>query len=104
MDKLAPLWAEYRSSLPDPDASPEFMPKLWKRIEARRQETTSVFRRLAQVCVGATAVLLLLLSTLAPAVQDDVYYSSTYADVLAADHADNDLVQALPADLPGDGR
>lgn len=104
-DKLGGLFAEYREACPDPESSPQFMPNLWRKIEARRVENTSIFKRLTQVCVAATAALLILTGLLMPAVQDDeVLYSSTYADVLAADHADEVYVQALPADLAGDVR
>ena len=53
-DRLNALWAEYREATPDPEAGPDFMPKLWHKIEARRVETTSVFRRLAQSQFGST--------------------------------------------------
>ena len=37
--KLDGLMASYRQVFPDVDASPQFMPKLWQRIESRRVET-----------------------------------------------------------------
>ena len=37
------------------------MPGMWKRIEARRTATVSVFRHWAQVCVMATVALTLLI-------------------------------------------
>ncbi|MEP6963073.1 MAG: hypothetical protein ABI995_13420 [Acidobacteriota bacterium] len=100
-DKLAGLFAEYRGAFPDTDGGPEFMPKLWLKIEARRVETSSLFRHLTQLFVAATAALLILLTTVMMPASDPDLYSSTYTDVVAADHADNDYVQALPADLPG---
>ncbi|MEO8099491.1 MAG: hypothetical protein ABI811_17470 [Acidobacteriota bacterium] len=104
-DKLAGLFAEYRGTFPDTDSSPEFMPKLWQRIEARRRETTSIFRHLTQAFVAITAALLIILTTvLMPTSPDVDLYSSTYTEVVAADHADRDYVQALPADLPGEVR
>jgi hypothetical protein len=104
-DEFDGLWAEYRDACPDPELSPQFMPNLWRKIEARRVDTSSIFKRLAHVCMVGTAALLLLTTVLMPATQDDeVLYSSTYADVLAADHADEAYVDALPADLAGDLR
>jgi len=102
-DRLDALWAEYRDGTPDPEAGPNFMPQLWQKIEARRVETTSIFKRFAQACVAATAVLLILTSIMMPSSQDsEVFYSSsTYSDVLVADHVDATYVQALPTDLPG---
>ena len=97
-DRLDALWAEYREATPDTDAGPNFMPHLWQKIEARRVETTSVFRRLAQICVMATIALALVISAvLIPRSNyDEAFYSGTYVDVLAAEHS-NDYVEALPA-------
>ena len=98
-DRLDALWVEYREATPDLDASPNFMPQLWQKIEARRVETTSVFRRLAQICVMATIALTLVISAvLIPhgSNNDEVFYSGTYVDILAAEHS-NDYVEALPA-------
>jgi hypothetical protein len=100
-DKLDALWAEYREALPDPEPSSEFMPHLWKKIETRRVETTSVFRRLAQICVMATLALTLLMSVvLIPRLQNEVAYSGSYVDALADQHA-NDYADIIPV---GDAR
>ncbi len=97
-DRLDALWVEYREATPDPEASPNFMPQLWQKIEARRVETTSVFRRLAKICVMATVALALIMSVvLIPRNNnDEVFYTGTYVDILAAEHS-NDYVQVLPA-------
>ena len=97
-DRLDALWVEYREALPDPEASPNFMPQLWQKIEARRVETTSVFRRLAQICVMATVALALVISVvLIPRNNnDEAFFTGTYVDVLAAEHS-NDYVNVLPA-------
>ena len=98
-DKLDALWAEYREALPDPDASPNFMPQLWQKIESRRVETTSVFRRLAKICVMASVVLALVIGAVViphSTNNDEVFYSGTYVDILAAEHS-NDYVEVLPA-------
>ena len=96
-ERLDALFAEYREALPDPEAGADFMPKLWQKIEARRTETSWVFRRLAQICVAATVALTLLLSTVLMPTPDnsEAFYSGTYVDVLAADHA-TDYTQVLP--------
>jgi len=98
-DRLDALWAEYREAVPDPEAGPNFMPQMWQKIEARRVETTSVFRRLAQICVMATLALALVMSVvLVPhnTTTDEVFYSGTYVDALAAEHS-NDYVDVLAA-------
>jgi hypothetical protein len=85
-DKLDAVWVAYKDACPDPEASPDFMPKLWGRIEARRAATLSIFRRLSQVCVMATVALTLLMTVvLIPHLQKLPVYSATYVDVLAAD-------------------
>ena len=86
MDKLDRLWAEYRAAVPDPEAGPNFTPGLWKKIEARRTEPLSVFRRLAQVCVMTTLALALLIAVIIPTLQEDPGVAGTYVDVLAAEH------------------
>ena len=98
-DKLDALWAEYREACPDPEPTAEFMPGLWHRIEARRVATTSVFRRLAQVCVVATVALTVIMGVvLIPELQKLAVYSSNYVDVLAADHP-NTYVDILNGDI-----
>jgi hypothetical protein len=93
-DKLASLWADYRAATPDSEPGPEFLPKLWQRIDARRAEPLSIFRRLAQVCVMTTLALALLMSVLIPELQQDPGVAGSYVDVLAAEiYSDN---TALP--------
>ena len=83
-DKLDTLWAEYREACPDPEPSSNFMPGMWRRIEARRS-TTTVFRRLAQACLLGTAAAALIFSVVIPRLQRQPVYSSTYVDVLSAE-------------------
>jgi hypothetical protein len=85
---LDSLFAEYREAVPDPDPSPRFMPGLWKKIEARRTENVSVFRRLAQVCLVATAALTLAMVAITH-IQSERAYSIGYVDVLDAAHSVN---------------
>jgi hypothetical protein len=85
--KLDGLFAEYRSACPDPDGGVNFMPSLWQKIEARRNESASVFRRLAQACVLATAALTLAMVILIPHIQTEPVYTATYVDVLDAAHS-----------------
>jgi hypothetical protein len=97
-DKLNRLLVQYRDACPDVDASSDFMPNLWQKIEARRVETTGLFRRLAQICVAATAILALLITgVLMPASSASVFDSTSYVDVLAADHLSSDYAVLLPA-------
>jgi hypothetical protein len=94
-DKLDALWAEYRSVCPDPEPSANFMPALWQKIEARRIETTSVFRHTAQAWVMAALALTLLIIVLLPRLQrEPIYSANTYVEVLDDAHS-NDAVEWL---------
>ena len=85
--KVDALFAEYRSAFPELDGGVNFMPNLWQKIEARRNENVSVFRRLAQACVLATAALTLAMAILIPRIQREPVYTATYVDVLDAAHS-----------------
>jgi hypothetical protein len=85
--KLDALFAEYRGAFPDPDGGVNFIPGLWQKIEARRMESVSVFRRLAQVCVLATAAITLAMAIMIPRIQSEPVYTATYVDVLDAAHS-----------------
>lgn len=87
-DKLEALFAEYRLACPDPEPSADFMPGLWKRIDARRVATVSVFRHWAQVCVMATVALTLLIgAVLIPRFQQQTAPNSSYLEALSAEHS-----------------
>jgi len=98
-DKLDALWAEYRQAIPDPDPSASFMPGLWQRIEARRSANVKMLRRIAQVCVAATLALTVVMGVvLLPKIEHSAVYSSTYVDVIAADHP-NTYVDIFTGDI-----
>jgi hypothetical protein len=95
-DKLDALWVEYRAACPDPDPAPDFMPRLWQKIDKRRSDSARVFRRLAQVCVMATVGLTLLIgAVLIPRIQTDAFFAGTYADELAAQNVNVDYTDFL---------
>ena len=86
--QLSAMFAEYRMACPDPEPSADFMPSMWKRIEARRVATVSVFRHWAQVCVMATVALTLLIgAVLIPRLQENSASSSSYLEALSAEHS-----------------
>jgi len=104
--KLATLWMRYREACPDPEPSPEFMPELWRRIEARREATLNVlFRRWVEVCVITALALSLFVTTLlAPRWQRLPVYQSNYVDVLTAADFSEDVVALPGAEPVGDLR
>jgi hypothetical protein len=82
--ELDHLFARYRASLPDPEASVNFMPELWRRIEARQTFVTRV-KKLTQVFVAAAAAICLLFGMLLqmPVSSDTAGVRGNYVDVLA---------------------
>jgi len=56
--ELDQLFAKYKDAVPDPDASANFMPGLWQKIEARQSFTMRI-KKLTQVFVVATAAVCL---------------------------------------------
>lgn len=84
------LLAQYRGDIGEPEASVNFMPRLWQKIEAKRNLTFK-FRRLTQLFVGTAAAICLLIagvSTALPPGRASQPHGS-YLDVLA---------EAVPAD------
>jgi hypothetical protein len=55
-ERLDALFRAYREACPDRDASPNFMPNLWQRIESRQTYAFS-FRRMAGAFVTAALAL-----------------------------------------------
>jgi hypothetical protein len=85
------LFARYRAALPDPEGSVNFMPELWRRIEAR-QTFVARLKKLTQVFVAAAAAICLLLGIVlrAPVSSDTSVVRGNYIDVLAdANPAEN---------------
>jgi hypothetical protein len=84
---LEGLFAAYRDSFDGLDASRNFMPGLWAKIE-QRQTVTYGFRRMASGFVTLAAAICLMMSAfLWTPSQFSPFYSSTYVDVLVEDGA-----------------
>ena len=84
--ELESMFASYRTAVQVPDASPDFMPGLWSKIE-QRQRITYGFRRMASGFVTAAAAICLMIS-FALYIPSQVQTSAaTYIEVLA-DSAD----------------
>jgi len=97
-DKLDALWVEYRQACPDPDPAPDFLPRLWQKIDQRRNANARVFRRLTEICVLATVALTLLMgAVLIPRIQAEAFFAGTYAEELAAAHSNADYTDVLTA-------
>jgi hypothetical protein len=89
--ELDQLFERYRAALPDPDASVNFMPELWRKVEARQRFVARV-KKLTQVFVAAAAAICLLFGMLlqVPVSSETPGVRSNYVDVLAdANPAEN---------------
>ena len=82
-DELNSLFASYKTAVPDPESSANFMPELWRKIENRRRMTIH-FRKLTQVFVAGAAALCLLFG-LVQGIPSRSELAGTYVDVLAED-------------------
>jgi hypothetical protein len=98
MDDLEKLFSAYRQALPDPEASADFTPGIWRKIEARRSPVRFL-RRMAEAFVTVAALVTLLIGTfLIPSLQRASVYSASYIDVLTADHSSRDFAEVTHAD------
>jgi len=100
-EKLDALFRAYRYACPDPEASANFMPNLWARIESRQTFLFS-FRRMANGFVTAALALSIALGVYMSIPRTTPSASSeTYVEALAdANPLDApDLVGPIPADL-----
>lgn len=94
--RLNALFVEYRNACPEPDPAADFMPRLWQKIDQRRNANARVFRRLTEVCVMATVALTLLMGAiLIPRIQAEAFFAGTYAEELTAEHINADLTDVL---------
>jgi hypothetical protein len=81
---LDQLFLQYRNAVPDREASINFMPELWRKIEAR-QFFLLRLKKLTQVFVAAAAAICLLLGIAlqVPVATETQAVRSNYVDVLA---------------------
>jgi len=82
--ELDHLFERYRAALPDPEASVDFMPELWRKIESRQFFLARV-KKLTQVFVAAAAAICLFLGIAlqVPVSSDRQAVISNYVDLLA---------------------
>ncbi len=96
--RLDELFAAYREACPEREASPEFMPRLWARIESRQQtQAAFAWRRWAQTFLSLAAAACLLIVVLQVLPQSTpAYFHSTYIDQLSEDDGpENMLLQEV---------
>lgn len=80
------LFGQYRIAVPDPEAGANFMPELWRKIEAR-QFFLLRLKKLTQAFVVAAAAICLLLGVVLQvpmSANKPQVVSGNYVDVLAS--------------------
>lgn len=83
--RLDELFLAYRQACPDPEATPNFMPQLWARIEAR-EVSTNWFGRVAKALVtAALAASVILGMMISSANKPNAFFNATFVDALRAD-------------------
>jgi ferric-dicitrate binding protein FerR (iron transport regulator) len=83
--RLDECFAAYRDACPDPEPAADFMPRLWARIEGRREsQAAAAWRRWTEafLSLAAAACLAIVLLQVVPQTAP-VYYHSTYLDQLS---------------------
>src|ERR1700691_4351542 len=85
--ELDALFRAYRDACPDPEASANFMPELWRRIE-ERQRSVFFLGRWARALVTAAAVLSLGVAAYLyiPRGSTSVFGVESYVEALGARH------------------
>jgi hypothetical protein len=86
--KLDRLFTQYRDACGAPDASANFMPSLWTKIEAR-QSKGLFFERIARTFVASTMAACGLLGVLMllPSQQPSAFLNSSYVEAIATANA-----------------
>ncbi len=97
--QLDAIFAAYREASPDPEASANFMPQLWQRIDAKRTVPMTL-RKLAHVFLSAAAAICLMMSLLQYLPQSSGI-SMSYIDFLdETNHASLVYSDVLHNELP----
>lgn len=85
--QLDEMFRAYRAACPDPEATANFMPTMWARIEAR-EVSTNWFGRVAKALVTAAIAASVILGMMTSARnQSSSFFDATFVEALRADHA-----------------
>ena len=85
--RLDEMFRLCRESHDDPEASANFMPQMWAKIEMRRVSTNwfdHIAKALVAAAVAASVIAGLLISS---ATQSTEFYKATFVEALVKDHA-----------------
>jgi hypothetical protein len=84
--RLDQMFRTYREICGDPDASANFMPDLWAKIEAR-ELSIKWFGWVARMLVAAALTASVILGMISSMKQPDAFFNATVVDALRANHA-----------------
>lgn len=104
-EMLDSLFQAYRRACPTPDASANFMPELWQKIDARQKFTFSL-RRMANAFAAAAVALTLALGVYMSIPRTQTTAPLSYIEVLAESRPLDtpDFVTPVHLDLGDHGR
>src|SRR5258708_39744300 len=91
--ELDSMLAAYKQAMPDPEPSPEFMPTLWRKIDARRNLVFRLGRLTRVFLTSAAALCLLMTGVLTFPRSGQRAAHPRYLDVLAEAHNSNNLFE-----------
>jgi hypothetical protein len=84
--RLDELFMAYRAACPEPDASTNFMPAIWAKIETR-EVSTNWFGRVAKALVTAALAASVILGMMnSSRNQSSAFFDATFVDALRAEH------------------
>jgi hypothetical protein len=89
---LDALFISYRAACPNPDASANFMPEMWARIEARENSVKWIGRMakaLIATAVAASLILGMISSGRNQSSGSNAFFDATFVQALTADRASN---------------
>ena len=103
-ERLDALFRAYRAACQTPEASANFMPNLWAKIDSRQSFTFS-FRRMANALVTAAVALSIALSVYMSIPRSNSNYPQSYLEALAEATALDvpDVVGPVQLDLSSPG-
>jgi hypothetical protein len=96
--RLDALFAAYREACPDPEPGADFMPGLWKRIEAARPPVFALAMWSRRVLMMAATLCLLLAAVWTlPLTNSGTFYQATYLETLNEEYENANLTSVHPA-------
>jgi hypothetical protein len=86
---LDALLSAYRAACPNPDASANFMPEMWARIEAR-ENSVKWIGRIAKALIATAVTASVILGMISSGNQSsgsNTFFDATFVQALTADRA-----------------